>query len=90
MNDKKIITEGYDIEQACKCIIYLWQQYGDSRTDEENHLLLNHSCMSSGEMATDFLGHYGYGVDVGYSVALTRKGLILADEGDYSYKGIDE
>jgi len=82
------MKEKYDIEHACKCIIYLWQQYGDISTNNEKHYLLEHRNMSAGEEATDFLEHYGYGIDVGYSLALTRKGLILADE--EGCKGIDE
>jgi hypothetical protein len=80
--------DDYDSDHACEDILWLWFQYGQHRVDEANHLLLDHSCMSAGEDATDFLDHYGYGSDQGWSCGLTRKGLDVLGEDERT--GIDE
>jgi len=80
--------EDFSMDSACEHILWIWYQYGTHRKTEDGLFLIDHSCMSSGEDATDFLEHYGYGSDIGWSIALTRKGLEVLWEHDCI--GIDE
>ena len=78
----------YGIEHACACILLVWDQYHTGRVTDNGAYFLSHECMSAGQTAGDFLENYGYAIDGGLGIYLTRKGLILNQTPEY--KGIDE
>jgi len=60
-------------------LIWVWFQYGGGRRSG-GRVYLPHCCMGAGEQAGEMLESLGLGVDAGWEIELTDKGVELMEK----------
>lgn len=90
LQEARIMTDyKTEFEKALYSMISCWQHACHEGSDENNCLEIDHKNMTTFEYCCDLLEKHGYGIDQGYTMALTTKGLKLLgkyDKEDYTIK----